>query len=705
MPVTVFRQLQCGMRFETYLNVNESISASRIRQRGVLYLLLVVMLFGIVPGLHAETKKSLKGNNTNQRKALVLGRGLPLTEANGGPTHAQGAKDNFLKLVGNTKNDPKKGWTCDLSWDLIRQLGLDPNITPEKLFDYLGKNHLGYRIVMMNMASGQSASFWGAAVDNGIMPFAPHYKNEHVRYNEGIGIKAAVSVGGGIKSNIHSYGPSLEVFDAIPLWMSHMDAEDAAESWANQVVAARFAKILDAHPEYNIWDGRQHLRQAASFYSQGWTEEQGFGRVNEDTPIGKLQPGSPVSFWSTKSRDRRQVLFSWRNFLESDFAATVIARKDGRVIYEGAGTNCTWVSDVDGEEEFQYWSKNRAGEKSRLEQFNTVKIDNLAHLPNQMCLILGATAEEDGINYVVQQNLQRALPTWVCDIVFRPGNKSFDAVRNFPVAAVVGVLPDYRAMVSYAIEKKYNMIVVPATRGENLYDYKSEWNRATEHGIAVVLPHHYAALPNRLSRARRDDPPRLFSAIVVGGGREKNEKSYGPGLELFGYASAYGMWPEDVSPNGGAVEIAIQLAKVMDANTNYNIWDARQHLRQSASSYGSRWAETEGYGRLPGKPEKISSLDVAPPLEIRAVKAPDGRTVSFGWENFLQTGFAKTVITRKDGAVIYQGTGTNFVWQSDVQGEETFRFYSEDKTGRRSRDESYTVAPVKGLVPFGGPLF
>src|SRR5437867_651 len=62
----------------------------------------------------------------NQRKALVFGRGLPFTD-HGGPTHPQAAKNNFLNSVGNPGNDPAKGWTCDLSYDLLLRLGMDPD--------------------------------------------------------------------------------------------------------------------------------------------------------------------------------------------------------------------------------------------------------------------------------------------------------------------------------------------------------------------------------------------------------------------------------------------------------------------------------------------------------------------------------------------------------------------------------------------------
>src|SRR6266496_5396086 len=189
----------------------------------------------------AQGKEMVVLTPGNHRKALVLGsaRRLP----GDGPTHPEGARSNFLKLVGNPGNDPGKGWTCDLSWDLMLSLGMDPtNTPPETLFNYIGQHGLGYRIVINNSASGQSLPFWGLAVDNGMMPFAPQgYNAAGVRLDDAIGIKAAVSVAGGRTENLTTYGSGVEFFDALPIWASSANFEDAVQSWANQAVAAKFA--------------------------------------------------------------------------------------------------------------------------------------------------------------------------------------------------------------------------------------------------------------------------------------------------------------------------------------------------------------------------------------------------------------------------------------------------------------------------------
>lgn len=316
--------------------------------------------------------------NSDNRKALVLGKA-----SNAAATHAQLAKNNFLKLVKNPKNKPSKGWTCDLSWDVMQELGMDPATTRmEELFQVIGEKNLGYRIVMQNTASGQKRRFWSAAVENGIMPFAPHGNNTlNLRIADAVGIGPCVSVAGGSKYTLNTHGPSLEFFDALPIWASHSDFEDAAQSWANQNVAAKFAKILDAHPEYNIWDARTHLRQSASHWETGWTEKNGYGRPNAETPVGKLLPAPPVQFRTKISRDGRQVQFTWQNFLMSDFAATVITSKDGKELYRGSGTNFLWTSDVKGQATFLYWSENKAGDRSRMESYQERTVLGLSKGP------------------------------------------------------------------------------------------------------------------------------------------------------------------------------------------------------------------------------------------------------------------------------------------------------------------------------------
>jgi hypothetical protein len=634
----------------------------------------------------------------DHRKAIVMGRMAAPGETDGFRTHAQRARMTFLRLVGNLDNDPARGWTCEMEWDVKVRLGLNPtNTSSEALFNYIGQHHLGYRIAMNCGPGGQGLAYWDSAVANGILPFAPPCLFTDGR--DAIGLRAAVGVAGGVTVNVGQSAPSIEFFEAVPDWATPPTYEDTAQSWANQGLAAKFARLLDAHPEYNIWDGREHLRQAGSFWAGGWTEANGYGRVNERAVVGKLLPGPPVNFLVLKSHHRDKVGFSWCNFRQSDFAATVIARGDGRVIYEGAGTNLIWTSDVDGDETFRYWSKNRAGEISRMESYQRRTVTGLSCRINQTCLVLGARAGEELLARDLCQRFEQVAPNWVCETVSRSGIATLDPHTGLPNGPLVAVLPDFPAMVSYAISNRYRLILAPVVYPErDLYGYKSEWDRATAAGVLVVLPHHNTLSISRDPKARRLSPPRLFSAVTVGVGTLTNRLSFGPGLEFFDSPAPRGpgVMTQATQMDAAGV-VAGKLAQVLDANPRYNLWDARQHLRQSASNYRTGWIEDGGYGRPPEQPAKIVELDLAPPLEIQAARSAGGDSVGFSWQNFLQTGFAETVIQRQNGRTIYHGAGTNYVWRSDVNGEEVFRFFTRDKAGRLSRPEAYTVVRVENL--------
>ncbi len=620
-----------------------------------------------------------------QRKAVIFGS----SDTSHGLTHPQVARLIFLRCVGNPENDPAKGWTCDFTDDLIRRFGMNvTNTSAETLFNYLGQHHLGYRIAIACGPTGNTLSFWGSAVDNGIMPFAPQGDNNaRHRLDDPIGLRIAVGVAGGITYNLTSYGPGVELVD-------FGSREDYAQSWANQGAAAKYAHILDAHPDYNIWDAREHLRQAASVWARGWTETNGYGVADEHAAVGHLLPAPPVEFSAVKTRDNHQVKFSWRNFLQTGFAGVVVARQDGRVVYEGKGTNFTWTTDVDGAATFVYWARNTAGEKSRMETYQTRTVSGLRTRPTPACLVFGALPGDENASSQLFDTFQKFATNWNCDLAYRTGNAYYDQQTNFPIGQVVTVQSNFSAMVTFAISNHYRLILAPATYSDgDLYRFKADWDRATAAGIVVVLPHHPSPSTSRSPQARRLSPPCLFSGITVGEGTTKNIRTFGPGLEFFDSPGgpSQGTLAGEPTENEAAGVVGAKLARLLDANPRYNNWDARQHLRQSSSYYSSGWVEDGGYGRPAPQPVRLAQLDPAPPLEIHAEKSADGTAVQFSWRNFLQSSFAETVIQGADGAVLYHGTGTNFVWPGPLKSDQTFRFFSKDKTGKLSRGDAYTI--------------
>ncbi len=624
-----------------------------------------------------------------QRKALVMGYGGPTSP------HVQSAKYFFLASVGNPSNDPAKGWTCDFSWDAMRQLGLDPKTTPEEvLFEQIERRQLGYRIAMVAGPFSVTLDYWGAALDHGIMPFAAQGNNNPgQRMPDDIGLRGAVGVAGGSFTNLTSYGPSVEFIDALARGVSSPDYEEAVQSFSNQRVAARFAKILDAHPEYNIWDARQHLRQSATFWDSGWTETNGYGRPREEAPVGKLLPGPPVDFQVVKSRDHHRVAFTWRNFAQTGFAGTVIARASGQVIYEGTGTNFVWPAESEGDETFLYWSRNRAGEKSRLESYQRRTVKGLTKGVYLSCAVFGASVGEEAKNDKLSQIFLHVAKDWTCDQLYRTGNAFYDKVKSFPQGAVAGVFPDFSAMTAFAMKNNYRIIVAPVTPEEgDLFRYKSAWDQAVAAGVAVVLPHHASLSISRKPQARRLSPPRLFSAITVGYGLTNNLRSFGPGLEFYDASDLPGTEVGFANQTDAAATVAGKLARILAANPGYNLWDARQHLRENSTGYTEGWKEDGGYGRPALEPLRRARLDPAPPVDIQARRSADGKGIEFSWLNFAQSSFDRTIIRQADGREIYSGSGSTFVWQGGNSGN--FKFFTRDRAGNLSRSETFTSVEV-----------
>lgn len=656
-------------------------------------LLILCLILGSLD-LRGQEYGTRRGNT----KALAMGIGAPLSP------HAEAAKRHFLQSMGNPNNDPAKGWTCEFTSDLMRQFGKDPQKTKDsEFFAFLKEHHPGYRIAINCGPFGASADYWEAAADCGIMPFAAHGNNDQQRFPEGLGLRAAVAVAGGTTHNLNSYGPGVEFIDALALGVGSTTHEIAVQSYANQRTASRFAKLLDTHPEYNIWDARQHLRQSASNWSTGWNETNGYGRPNENALIGPLEPGPPVAFKVERSRDRHSVKFAWRNFLQTDFEATVIARKDGRIIYDGTGTSFVWASDVTGDETFTYWSRNKSGKTSRIESYQRRLVSGLENGPYRSCAVLGYPTGQEAKSARLRDIFLSVSPEWNCDELYRRGNSFYDSLTNFPYANVVAVLPDRSSMIDFVLTNHHRIVVAPTDAADgDPSGFEPAWNRAVDAGILVVIPHHHSLSPSRKPQARRLSPPRLSAAIHVGYGTNRNFLSFGPGLEFFDAPTP----PADqiLMPNqaDAAAVIAGKLAGILDRYPHYNNFDARQHLRMSSSLYRTGWIEDGGYGRPPTTVPSIDHLEPAPPLDIKAAPDPESRSLRLSWRNFLQTSFAATVITA-DNSEIYSGTGTEFFLKLTNTPPKKLHFFTKDSSGKLSRSEAYTVVDLEKLLGAKSP--
>jgi phage gp36-like protein len=200
--------------------------------------------------------------------------------------------------------------------------------------------------------------------DAGIYIVAGHDADDNNRYADPITypqappyLYSAITCGWGEAYNTMSWGPGLELFDFLSDWLI------IGESIAVGVVASKLAAIIDAHPEYNYYDARQHLRQICSLYPL-WTEADGFGRPDITKNINTLDLGIPTEIIATKSLDNLSVILSWVDFKTTRWMKTRVTSDSGEIVYEGSFQSCRWFSDIVGSKTFTIQSVDVDGNLS-----------------------------------------------------------------------------------------------------------------------------------------------------------------------------------------------------------------------------------------------------------------------------------------------------------------------------------------------------
>ena len=243
--------------------------------------------------------------------------------------------------------------------------------------------------------------------------------------------------------------------------------------------------------------------------------------------------------------------------------------------------------------------------------------------------------------------------------------------------------------ITYVITHGYDIVIQSKSAA---WSSVSWWDSLTDAGVLCVVAH------NDDTSQESSNPPYLFSPITCGEGHLHNQESWGPGLELFTDEGAI-LYGESLS----TPTIAGQIANIFNLHPTYNLFDARQHLRQTCTFYPT-WTEQDGYGHIQN--EDFSTLDLAPPLAIQAILATDCKSVIFVWRNFLQTRFHQIRIVKEStGEIIYRGIGQAtlqypvcFDWVSNVSGTETFIFRTEDLNGNLSPVPTNASIQVLGLI-------
>lgn len=274
-----------------------------------------------------------------------------------------------------------------------------------------------------------------------------------------------------------------------------------------------------------------------------------------------------------------------------------------------------------------------------------------------------------------------SLPGWTVNVAAQ--SSLLEILKPNPFN-VVTTQKTYGAQAGYSLGNAYKIIV-----GEGDFSWfssKDIHDSLVDGGVLPVVAFYKAN-----SAGRTVDPPRLWSAITVSFGASTNQAWYGPGLEFYDSSVLR------TTPSVAAAWVSAKLAKIFLNNPSYNIWDARQHLRQTASNYSLGWTENQGFGRPNETYASVTTLDVAPPVDISYVLSRINSVVTFTWRKFAATEVTNTVIKRQNGDTVYDGTATTFEWTADISGTEVFQFFHKNGSGVLSRVERCATVSISGL--------
>lgn len=265
--------------------------------------------------------------------------------------------------------------------------------TIEECIDYAISN--GYNLIARNYHDGYiTRSKYKEAFLAGIPAVVSDGSNERVN----TGNELCVSpwfVGGGISTNERSYSNGLEVFDS-------STTDETAESWAAASFAARVAKAIDTFGDTNLWDLRQRMRQAASFFPTGWILDGGYGAA-ADATSGELGICGPVGIVATKAVNNQTITFSWDNYATSKYSKTRIVRSsDGETIYEGTGATTQYKSIATGSETFSFHTISTTGDISSVDDRSRITVTGLEQY--RLSAVSGFAFEQNGPSAVLSWN-------------------------------------------------------------------------------------------------------------------------------------------------------------------------------------------------------------------------------------------------------------------------------------------------------------
>lgn len=285
-------------------------------------------------------------------------------------------------------------------------------------------------------------------------------------------------------------------------------------------------------------------------------------------------------------------------------------------------------------------------------------------------LVIGIAGNEYHESLVRSYFLSASSSSWTCDIATINGTTGGNIVYA-PRSISDAIL--------YAISESYK-IVIRSYTSINVYD--SLWQLANENNIVVVHAHG-----SNINNERPYD--RFYHAIGVGGGISENVRSYGLGLDVYDATDS-----ELTEESWSTPTVAGMVAHIIENNPSYNVWDVRQHLRQTSNGHGE-WDNQNGYGRCELY-SSVSGLDQAPVLYFGGSFDVATNKVNLQWTNFKQSGFEFSQILFQNEP-IYQGQLEYFSWTPSTTGNIDL-FIKSIGNGSTSNSESFTTILISGII-------
>lgn len=257
-------------------------------------------------------------------------------------------------------------------------------------------------------------------------------------------------------------------------------------------------------------------------------------------------------------------------------------------------------------------------------------------------------------------------------------------LEECPTADVEIYISSFENGVQYAIDNSFNL-VSRATTGlsDNYLDIAEQAWEANQ--IGIIHAH------GSNSHIELNDYTRLDYICAVGDA----DGSYGNGFEFYTTA--------ETTQSYATARIAGIIGQLLIDHTDWNFFDARQALRQTASFYNTGWVKEGGFGAIDkNAANAVTNLGLSSPM--RTSYSSSTGEITFSWKKQQQSVYYNTVIaifdseptlTQTPQEIIYSGDDETYTHYYRASGTYYFAYLTKDINGNYSHIESYDKVSIE----------